>query len=71
MIGYEEKMLERWKEYVYDMLKKIPMEPIEEENRAEDPTKDEIEEIIKILEKNKSPGSNGIPPENLDIGENN
>lgn len=75
LIGEEAKIRERWKEYFSEMLNEGTENETEETkrrvqdgNQVNDPTKEEIEEIIKSLKNNKSPGSNGITAENIKYG---
>lgn len=77
LISNEEEVVERWKEYFDELLnegaegmeegsQQDEIETLKEE--IEQPTKEEIYNIIETLKNNKSPGHNGITAENIKAG---
>ena len=73
VIGEEDQMKGRWKEYFNDLLKGDSEEEVKQEMRGDNKeivksTREEVEEILGTMKNNKSPGQNGITIEHIKYG---
>ena len=79
LIGEEEGIIKRWKEYFEELLNEEMGEDTQQQNTnnreketsnevVEDVTREEINNIVQVLKNNKSPGQNLISAENIKYG---